>query len=439
MMGIGNGSMSTKTAILCVDDEDMVLSSLKRQLRRHFGNDHYIEVAQDGDEALEIVEEFADNKVDLAVVISDYIMPVMRGDELLQRIHAKLPETINILLTGQANMEGVTNAVNYANLYRYIAKPWDQTDLILTVTEALRSYRQDKMLAEHNETLKRVNRQLEQLNTNLEQQVTERTKELQTAYQNLKRMHASMEDDLLLAREIQQGILPPSRVQWPELDVACYNITASELGGDFYLHHAFGQSHFALMVGDVSGKGVSAALLMASCIAHLDVSLSHELTPTERLEYLDTAISPHTKPRRRNCALSYVEIQALHDATFLAHVVNAGCIPPYVRRKHGTVEWQEVSGFALGQGLGSMNGYEELALKLFPGDVLVMVSDGVLEARNHRGEMFGFERLQQTIADCPVTSAAHMLTHLVFEVTEFMGIADPGDDMTIIVAQIKGR
>ncbi len=53
--------------------------------------------------------------------------------------------------------------------------------------------------------------------------------------------------------------------------------------------------------------------------------------------------------------------------------------------------------------------------------------------------MFGFERLQQTIADCPVTSAAHMLTHLVFEVTEFMGIADLGDDMTIIVAQIKGR
>lgn len=426
----------SKTAILCVDDEDIVLSSLKRQLRRHLGGDILIEVAQDGEEALDIVEELMSEEICLAVVISDYIMPKMKGDELLKRIYALLPATLTILLTGQASMEGVANAVNEANLYRYIAKPWEQTDLLLTVTEAVRKYNQERMLAEHNVALQLANRRLEQLNTNLETQVDRRTAELRSAYQHLKALHDRMEDELLLARQIQQGLLPASRFQSSNLDIACYSVPAHELGGDFYCYYPLERERFAVMVGDVSGKGVSAALLMALSLAHLDIALSQPLTPSERLIYLDRSIARYTRSRIQNCALCYVEFEMQSQGEVVASIVNAGCIPPYIRRRNGTVECPEVVGCALGHSLGMVQGYEEVKVALSPGDQVILTSDGVVEARNMHGHMLGFESLEQMINSNSSRDAPQMLSYLVARVEHFMGNAELADDLTVIVVQI---
>ena len=172
--------MGTLT-IVCVDDEPFVLESLKEQLRRRLGDDYYIEVAESGEEALEIVADLQAEKIEIPLIISDQIMPGMKGDELLIHLHVQYPNILKIMLTGQASAEAVGNAVNAANLYRYIAKPWDETDLGLTVTEALRSYEQDRKLAEQNEALHNINIELQQLNTSLEQKVTERTVQLQQA------------------------------------------------------------------------------------------------------------------------------------------------------------------------------------------------------------------------------------------------------------------
>lgn len=161
-----------RLAILCIDDEDIVLESLKEQLQLEFNNtDVIIEVAESGEEALEIANELTDEKEELAVVIADFIMPGMNGDELLEKIHKIIPDSRKILLTGQASLQGVSNAVNNANLYRYISKPWDKDDLVLTVKEALRSYQQDKTIIKQNKDLK-------ELNIGLEQKVAQRTKEL---------------------------------------------------------------------------------------------------------------------------------------------------------------------------------------------------------------------------------------------------------------------
>jgi signal transduction histidine kinase len=176
----------TKLAILCVDDEDVVLTSLKEQLKRPFGKDYYIEVAESGEDALEIIMELQADQIEVALIISDQIMPGMKGDELLIHIHQQYPQTLKVLLTGQASAEAVGQAVNRANLYRYIAKPWDETDLCLTVTEALRRYRQDVQLAAQNEALQRINRELEQLNASLEQKVNDRTADLTAANQQLQ-------------------------------------------------------------------------------------------------------------------------------------------------------------------------------------------------------------------------------------------------------------
>src|SRR3990172_453125 len=97
-----------RLAILCIDDEDIVLESLKEQLQLEFDNEFIIEVAESGEEALEIAAEIANDKDELAIVIADFIMPGMNGDELLEKIHNTKPESRKILLTGQASLQGVS-------------------------------------------------------------------------------------------------------------------------------------------------------------------------------------------------------------------------------------------------------------------------------------------------------------------------------------------
>ncbi|NET36146.1 MAG: response regulator [Cyanothece sp. SIO1E1] len=154
----------TRQAIICVDDETAVLRSLKAELKEAFGEDYFIEIAESGHDALELLEELLNEHYEVPLIISDYIMPDMKGDELLRRVHLCSPKTLKVMLTGQATIEAVANAVKYAKLYRYIAKPWQAEDLRLTVQEAINSYFQDKALAEKNRELLQVNQALEQSN-----------------------------------------------------------------------------------------------------------------------------------------------------------------------------------------------------------------------------------------------------------------------------------
>ncbi len=153
-----------KPVILCVDDEQLLVDALKQQLKLQFGNNYQIETAESGSEALEIIEELLEEDIEIPLVISDQLMPGMKGNELLKQIHAIIPKTLKILLTGQADADAVGKAVNNANLYRYIAKPWEPTDFNLTVTEAVHSYFQEKELAEFYASLeKKVAKRTEEL------------------------------------------------------------------------------------------------------------------------------------------------------------------------------------------------------------------------------------------------------------------------------------
>jgi serine phosphatase RsbU (regulator of sigma subunit)/CheY-like chemotaxis protein len=146
--------------ILCVDDERSVLDTLSQQIVGALGKEFEIEVAQSGEEAMELVKQLEQEGLSIAVVLSDQIMPGMKGDEFLIRLHKLYPETLKILLTGQASLEAVQNAINNANLYRYLSKPWQVNDLILTVTEAARSYVQKKEIQKFDQS----NRLLRELN-----------------------------------------------------------------------------------------------------------------------------------------------------------------------------------------------------------------------------------------------------------------------------------
>ncbi|MEA5486480.1 MULTISPECIES: hybrid sensor histidine kinase/response regulator [Pseudanabaena] len=159
--------MTNKPTIICVDDERNVLLMLRNQLM-HFFSDCKIEIAESGNEALEVIEEILSNGGDVALVIADQIMPKMKGDEFLIEVHHHHPQILKVMLTGQANVEDIGNVVNRGNLYRFISKPWNETDLRLTVAEALRRYEQDKQLAKHQVALEQTNLELIELNANLE-------------------------------------------------------------------------------------------------------------------------------------------------------------------------------------------------------------------------------------------------------------------------------
>jgi len=163
--------MMSNKVIFCIDDESIVLDALKEQIEQGFKGDFTVEVAESGDEALQILEDLQSENAEVQVVIADFIMPGMKGDALLTKFHEIFPSAKTLLLTGQASIEGVSNAVNNANLYRFISKPWEKDDLILTLKEAIKSYEQEK-------TIIRQNEELTELNTNLEKKVEERTKQL---------------------------------------------------------------------------------------------------------------------------------------------------------------------------------------------------------------------------------------------------------------------
>jgi PAS domain S-box-containing protein len=168
----------SKPTILCVDDERNVLLTLRNQLMQEFPN-FMIEIAESAEEALEVVEDLLDNGIDLPLVIADQIMPRMKGDQFLIELNDRYPKILKVMLTGQASAEEVGNAVNRGSLYRFMSKPWNKQDLQLTVSEALRSYQQDRKIEQQYLDLEQAKLELENLNTNLEKQVQERTQQLQ--------------------------------------------------------------------------------------------------------------------------------------------------------------------------------------------------------------------------------------------------------------------
>ena len=123
--------------LLCVDDEIIVLTALKDQLRRAFGSSFHIDVAESAEEALELLDDLAIEGHELLVIVSDWLMPGMKGDEFLIKAHERFPQVLKIMLSGQADPEAVDRARREAGLHDFMAKPWDAEALIETITKGL--------------------------------------------------------------------------------------------------------------------------------------------------------------------------------------------------------------------------------------------------------------------------------------------------------------
>ena len=304
-----------KPVIICVDDEKMIINSLISELKNSFGEQFTIESAEGGEDALALVNELLLKNKRIPLIITDYLMPEMKGDELLRRVHAISPSTLKIMLTGQATLEGVSNAINWANLYRYIGKPWEKDDLKLTVSEAIKSYFKDIKLEEHNEELKA-------LNLSLEEKVIVRTAEL--ANKNKK-----ITDSISYARRIQQAVLPSQEHLDETLGEHFILFKPLEIvSGDFYWTTIF-KNFLIFAVADCTGHGVPGAFMSMLGSASLNeiVDKQKAIDPADILNTLRKNImtSLHqngsSKEQKDGMDISLVMIDLIPDPIWIENNV----------------------------------------------------------------------------------------------------------------------
>ena len=192
-------SAETLPSILFVDDEPSILSALRRLLRPL---PYRVLTAEGGVEALALLER---EPVDL--VVSDMLMPGMDGATFLEQVCQRWPTVQRLLLTGYADMDATIAAVNRGEIHRYVAKPWEDQDLLLALRDAL-SRRQ---LAEENRRLlaltQEQNDALQRVNGQLEQRVRERTAELEQVNGMLEKAYAQLQDNFMLSLDVFAGLL----------------------------------------------------------------------------------------------------------------------------------------------------------------------------------------------------------------------------------------
>jgi CheY-like chemotaxis protein len=124
-------------AILCVDDEPVILMSLREQLSRNFGNLYTYECAESAEEAWEVIEELSEQKIQVLIIVSDWLMPGVKGDQFLIEVHRQFPGVVTVMLSGQADASAIRQSRELAGLHEFISKPWDESALVRSIKTGL--------------------------------------------------------------------------------------------------------------------------------------------------------------------------------------------------------------------------------------------------------------------------------------------------------------
>lgn len=381
-----------KPRILLVDDEPNIIHSYSRGLRKNWD----LVTALNGEEALKAIGE----QEPFSVIVSDFNMPRMNGIVFLAKAMALAPESVRMMLTGEGDFQIATKAVNEGNIFRFITKPCSLDNLERALQDGVRQY---ELLRLEKET---------------------RRQELEIAGDIQK---------TLLVEEIPEGLA--------DFDLAASTMPSKDVDGDFIDFFKFSHEKFDLIVGDVMGKGLHAAMVGAAAKSHLakvlwrlnSANLPDMMQPQQIMQDFSDRFAPGLIQVQKFITMVYARFSAT-DSTLT--FVDAGHTP-VLWFSQPEQKWTELKGFNSPVGLPQAENFKQTSIKFSPGDIFIFYSDGLMDGRNRAGEYFGDNAMMICLKNCTNFAAAELLETLINTSRKFVASDLLVDDLTIIVVKIK--
>ena len=381
--------------ILSVDDEPSLELLMRQYFRRKIRSGEYeFFFAGNGLEALSVLYE----NPDIEIILSDINMPEMDGLTLLAKVNEiRNPALRVIMVSAYGDMGNIREAMNNG-AFDFTTKPIDMDDLNVTIEKAI--------------------------------------KQINYVHQSQKE-HAQLESlkgDLSTASDIQQYILPNIFPPFPEIsdkvDIYASMGAAKDIGGDFYDFFRIDDDHIALVIADVCGKGIPAALFMA---------VSRTIIRSKGVQFDNVAECM----MESNRFLASYSVDSMFVTVFYAiyniqtgvvNYCNAGHNPPHLLKRDGTISELPLSVNTI-VGVFEDFEYQESTLQLEHGDTLVMFTDGVTEATDTEYKEFGVERLDNILRQQSNSSCQQIIESVKAGISEFVGDAEQSDDITMLVVK----
>jgi len=250
-------------------------------------------------------------------------------------------------------------------------------------------------------------------------------------YEQIARQERRLERDLAMARELQFRLLPQSRPKLDNLEIAAKFSPARAIGGDLYDFLSYSNSRTAIAIGDISGKGAPAAIYAALVSGILRSHAPMEPAPAEML----AAVNYSLAERRIEGQFVSLIYAVWDDVNSTLQVSNSGLPRPVYCHK-GKTQLIEATGLPLG--LFDDAEYDEFTFQAEPEDIFVFFSDGILDATNKAGDLFGRTRLEKIIAECSGNSAESMVKSIFKAAADHASGVETFDDETVVAIKVKG-
>jgi phosphoserine phosphatase RsbU/P len=374
--------------ILIVDDEpDLELLITMNFSVQIESGEYSFEFAGDGEHAL---KKLHDNDA-IEVVLTDINMPKMDGLTLLKKISEQFPMLKTVIVSAYGDMSNIRTALNLG-AFDFVTKPIDLQDLEITISKTVKEAITRRMAIENENKL------------------------------------SSLSNELSIAGRIQYSILPASFPEHEKYDLFATMTPAKDVGGDFYDFFMVDNERLGFVIGDVSGKGVPAALFMAVSRTFLKATALTGFSPRDCLERANRSLARESVPEMF-VTLFY---GILDLATGEVRYSNGGHNAPYILRQDGSVEQLEKVG---GLMLGFLDDqrYKEKEIMLDSGDALVLYTDGVTEAFNKEEEEFDDTRLVKSLKAQKGKTSRQISQGVVKDIETFIDGAEQSDDLTMLV------
>ncbi len=383
----------TTVKVLVVDDEEDLELLIKQKFRRRIrsGELEFL-FAHNGREGL---LKLAQNR-DIHLVFSDINMPVMDGLTMLHQLTEADLDVQAVIVSAYGDMGNIRTAMN-RGAFDFLTKPIDFADLEITLEKGIAHVQELQVSLDTRDKLVSIKRELE------------------------------------VASQVQMSALPAELPENPCYDVKALIYPAKEVGGDFYDYFQIDEYRLALAIADVAGKGIPAALFAMVTRALLKSMVSNYESPAKALN----AINEQLCDGNDSCVFITMFFGVLDSRTGSFLYSNAGHNPPRVVRSDGGIEVVEPTG-NLVLAIDPEQKYANAEVQLYPGDTLVLYTDGVTEAENVQEEEYGEMRLDALLPGLVSQESSEIADGIVASVREYAGEAAQSDDITCVVSRFLG-